>query len=409
MKVNSLFEEWFNSNYERIIKNIFDYISIDTVTPNEDSAFEFLKKYFNDIDFNIIKQKFNDELERHELFTPYSYPKETLRYNYIATPNKPNNLLSKTVFNIHTDVVPVSSKNPKAFEPFISEGYIYGRGACDTKTNLIALCEAIKFMISNNIPIKRNIEIHLPVEEEVSGNGTLSIVLNGVIADEVIVMEPTELTLFAGHRGCITARINTLGNPVHMGGQTKEMSAISIALDVIEKLKELENRLLEEAKENNEFSCWNKPLKANVGIIRGGEWPGSIPEKCEVTCNVGFLTNYSLDDMKNIINKYCIDKMDKDKQKYISVTYDGLKNNAYYCNKDTKLIDAIKKQGIKQPDKPFGWIVSCDASIYYDLLNLPTYIWGCGGLCDAHSSHERVKIEHVKKEILTLIEYLSNN
>jgi len=409
LDINSLFDEWFNNNYDRIIKNVSDYISIDTVTPNEDSAFEFLHNYLDDINFDISKQSFNDKLEEHELFTPYSYPKETKRYNYIASPKKPNNSLPKTIFNIHTDVVPPSSNNQNAFKPFISEGYIYGRGSCDTKTNLIALVEAIRFMINNNIPIKRNIEIHLPVEEEVSGNGTLSIVLNGVKADEIIVMEPTELILFAGHRGCITARINTLGNPVHMGGQTKEMSAINIALEVIEKLKELENNLLLEAKENKEFSCWNKPLKVNVGIIKGGEWPGSIPEKCEITCNVGFLTNHSLNDMKNIINEYCINKMDKDKQKYISVTFDGLKNDAYYCNNNTKLVEAVKNQGIQQPENPFGWIVSCDASIYYDLLNIPTYIWGCGSLADAHSSHERVEIEQIKKEILSLIEYLSNN
>lgn len=409
MKTDRLFENWFNSNYNRIINDVFNYISIDTVTPNEENAFCFLKDYLESINFKIIKQKFNDELQNHRLYTPSSYSKDTERYNYIATPNNPDDDLFKTVFNIHVDVVPASEKNPKAFEPYVSDGYIYGRGACDTKTNLIALCEAIRFLQDNNIQIKKNIEIQLPVEEEESGNGTLSIVMNGVTANEIIDMEPTNLILFAGHRGCITAKINTTGNPVHMGGQTKEISAINIAIEVISKLKELETKLLEEAKENENFAFWDKPLKINVGKINGGEWPGSIPAKCQLVCNIGFLTNYSLDEIKNLIKEYCINKIDEEKRKYISIEFDGLKNDAYYCKNKTNLINCIKEQEIPQPEKTYGWIVSCDASIYNDILNIPTFIWGCGDLADAHSEHERVSIEQIKKEISILSDYLSND
>ena len=43
MKTDRLFENWFNSNYNRIINDVFNYISIDTVTPNEENAFCFFE------------------------------------------------------------------------------------------------------------------------------------------------------------------------------------------------------------------------------------------------------------------------------------------------------------------------------------------------------------------------------
>src|SRR3972149_2649566 len=48
----------------------------------------------------------------------------------------------KYLFNVHTDTVLTGEKNKWIFDPFsgkISEGRIYGRGACDNKGPLAAL------------------------------------------------------------------------------------------------------------------------------------------------------------------------------------------------------------------------------------------------------------------------------
>ena len=406
MNFDFLFEKWIIFNQDRILKNLMNFISIDTTTPNENNAFDFICSYMENINFCVNKQKFNKDTVNHSLFTPYADFDLDSRHNFIAYPSVSKQLNLKTIFNVHLDVVPPSENFKEAFSPVIKDSYIYGRGVCDTKCNLIMLCEAIRFLQENNIPITKNIEIHIVSEEEISGNGTLSIVLDGVMADEVIVMEPTNLQLYRGHRGCITANIETYGNPVHMGGQSKEISAIESATEIISRLKLLETDMLEEAKNDPNFLCWEKPVKINVGNISGGEWPGSVPEKCELSCNVGFLPKYSLEDMKKKIENYCLTTSNLWINEHTYVNFNGLKNSAYINNNVSSLIHYIKKAGINQNDV-FGWIVSCDAHLYHDIAGIPTYIWGCGSLADAHSSHEKVSLNELKDEILILAYYLS--
>lgn len=406
MNFDFLFKKWITLNQNRILKKLIDFISINTITPNENNAFNFIDSYMKSINFHVNKQKFLKNIVDHKNFTPYANFDLNNRYNFIAYPSNTKQSNFKTIFNIHLDVVPSNEGFNEAFSPIIKDNYIYGRGVCDTKSNLIMLCEAIRFLQENNIPITKNIEVHIVSEEEISGNGTLSIVLGKVSANEVIVMEPTNLQLYRGHRGCITANIETYGKPVHMGGQLNEVSAIESAIEIISKLKLLETDLQIEAKNDTNFSCCEKAVKVNVGNIVGGEWPGSVPEKCELSCNVGFLPKYSLEDMKKKIKNCCLNTSNLWINKHTRVNFNGLKNSAYINNNVSSLIHCIRKVGINQSNI-YGWIVSCDAHLYQNIANIPTYIWGCGSLSDAHSSHEKVSLKELKDEILILSYYLS--
>src|SRR5699024_8950243 len=124
------------------------------------------------------------------------------------------------------------------------DGFMYGRGACDTKNNLIMLVEAIRFLNDNNIPMQKNVELDLVIEEEVSGNGTISSIMHGIDVDTVIVMEPTDLKVYRGHRGCITANFEIKGKSVHMGSNQTGINAIECGYHLIKRLKVYEAYLL---------------------------------------------------------------------------------------------------------------------------------------------------------------------
>jgi acetylornithine deacetylase len=164
--------------------------------------------------------------------------------------------------------------------------------------------------------------------------------------------------------------------------------------------------MLKEARNDKNFSCWEKPIKINIGNINGGEWPGSIAEKCELACNVGFLPNYSLEDIKEKIKKHCLTTNSTWINEHTYVNFNGLKNSAYINENVSSIIKYIRKSKIKQSDV-FGWIVSCDAHLYQIISKIPTYVWGCGDLSDAHSPHERLSLDELKKGILILAHYLS--
>ena len=401
------FDKWFFRNENKIITNIIQLLSINTMTPNEYKVYGFIEDYLKKIGFYVEKRQFAEKIIKHQHFVSYKGFDLKKRYNLCATSHINNNFKSKTIFNVHLDIVPPCTNQMITYSiRNIKNENIYGRGACDTKTNLIILCEAIRFLQENNITRTKAVEMHLVSEEEKTGNGTLSLVLDNVYANEVIVMEPTGLELFKGHRGCLTVNIETFGDSVHMGSLQKQHSAIDRALQIVKLLKKMEIDMVEEVKEKQDFLNWKNAIKINIGKISGGEWAGSVPEKCEVECNIGFSPKYSVEDMKEKIKSYCFNQDNNKTTKYCRITFGGLKNNAYIEKGTSLLLKSINMCGIKQNDV-LGWNVSCDAHLYHDIAKLPTYIWGCGKLEDAHSAHEKVSLNEIKTGISILANYLS--
>lgn len=412
--MKEVFEKWISANENRITKDLLSLLQINTVSPNEESAYEFIKNYVNKINFKAKKEFLHKDLKKHKSFT--NHPMSCMtpeRFNIKILNKIPLNDPSKKVlFNVHLDTVPETTNPPKASDTESENGFIYGRGACDTKNNIIMLVEAIRFLIENDIQIKKQIEIDLVIEEEISGNGTLSSILNGAKADLVIVMEPTNLLVYRGHRGCITATVEVKGKSVHMGSDETGVSAIKCIVYTMNSLKKLELKMLKEASRNKDYKIWKKPLQINFGKIFGGEWPGSVPEKCTLVSNIGFLQNYSLKQVKILIDEFCHTTEDEWTNRNTKVEFNGLHNNAYVVNENDnnikEILSCLNRWGISQ-SKSFGWRVSCDAHLYFDLLNVPTLIFGCGDLSDAHSDHERISLQELELGIGILADYLSSS
>lgn len=411
MNISSIFDYWYAKKEELIINNFKNFIKIDTVSPNELEASEFLEKYLESINYKLEKKKINEETYMHYLYNNHPRSdKNKENYNFFGYPDTNDNQNVSVLFNVHIDVVPPSLNQIRAFDPYIEENFLYGRGACDTKNNLIMLVEAIRFLKDSNIEISKNVKIDLVIEEEITGKGTLSSNLNGVEADLVIVMEPTELKTFRGHRGIITTEIEVKGESVHMGNSHTGINAIEESYKVIESLKRLEKELISESIENEGFNVWEKPVQINIGKINGGEWAGSVPEYCTLTANIGFTDLYSISQIKNKIIEHI--QNDSGLTNPPNIYFNELVNPAFLTNNDNSYVKEFVNHAYFNhesiPRKLYGWRVSCDAHYYYHLNNLPTIIFGSGKLSDAHSDHERVNLNEFKKGILMLANYLSN-
>lgn len=82
----------------------------------------------------------------------------------------------------HMDVVPIEpgtegNWTQPPFEGRISDGYIWGRGALDDKSNVLSILEAIELLISQGVQPKRTIYLAFGHDEEVGGrNGAARIV-----------------------------------------------------------------------------------------------------------------------------------------------------------------------------------------------------------------------------------------
>ncbi len=183
-------------------------------------------------------------------------------------------------------------------------------------------------------------------------------------------------------------------------------------IDIIHEFELLEKELLQSARLHPDFAIWERPLQLNIGLIRGGEWSGSVPERCEVHCDVGFMPGTSMDELSYMICQRAQQAISN--RKGIRLDFDfrcGLRNEAYIQPANTsvvqRLAEAASSFGICDKTT-YGWRVSCDARHYDNILGLPVVIFGAGSLADAHSANEKIDITEMKKGMGILVKFLSH-
>jgi len=404
------FSEWAEAEGPRILQTLIDLVNIDTTTPNEWRAYPYLMEYLGGIGLNPRLEPFPDGIAGHPSYSSSVLLAAGTERCNIRGGLEPPEAGRKVVFNTHFDVVPATPEFKSAFHGHVKDGFVHGRGSSDSKGSLIMFCEAIRFLLSRGIPIRKRIGIDLVSEEEIGGNGTLACILNGVEADEIVVVEGTELQVYCGHRGCLTFSVKAIGKPVHMGAYATGVSSIDCAFKIIQRLRELEARFMAEAKTDPYFDIWEGLTPVLIGQIQGGEWPGSVPENCRITGNIGFLPRYTIEQIKQML----VEKIDTMGDPWIpehyEISYPGLKNEAYLTDRGERVVEellrAARRCGTGQ-ERAYGWKVSCDARLYSRLLNIPTVIFGCGSLKYAHSNAERIAIDDLFAGMKIVANYLT--
>ena len=406
----TLFSQWVQREQPRILQTLIDLVNIDTSTPNEPKAFGYLMDYLGGLGLAPRIEPFPEGIEKHPYYSDSAMIPPGARRANVRGSYDPPGAGRRVVYNSHLDVVPATAEFRNAFRGWIEDGYVHGRGSCDTKGNLITFCEAIRFLQAAGIPIRKRIGLDVVAEEEIGGNGTLACILNGAEADEVLVGEGTELQVFCGHRGCLTFRVKLTGKPVHMGAYLQGVSAIECAFKVIARLKELEARFMAEARTDPYFDIWEGLTPVLIGQIAVGEWPGSVPESCTITGNIGFLPRYTIEQVKARLVEQIETMGDEWIARHYQISYPGLKNEAYLTDRDEPvvkdLLAAARRCGTGQ-EKAYGWKVSCDARLYGRMLKVPTVIFGAGALKHKHSNIERISIEEIFRAMKVLANYLA--
>ncbi|HJO33285.1 MAG TPA: M20/M25/M40 family metallo-hydrolase, partial [Anaerolineales bacterium] len=118
------------------------------------------------------------------------------------------------ILNGHYDVVPVGLLANWHYDPFegqIADGRLYGRGACDMKSGIAAMIQALRFIQQSGIELKGDLIIQTVPDEEASCMGTLSCCQRGYTADAAIIPEPTNMQLFIALRGSLYGKITVYG------------------------------------------------------------------------------------------------------------------------------------------------------------------------------------------------------
>jgi len=191
-------------------------------------------------------------------------PVQPERPNVLATWDSPRVLLCT-----HLDTVPPHL-------PARDEGdWLYGRGACDAKGILAAMCAAAASLAAEGV---RDVGLLLVVGEETDSIGAkhANETLQLPSVTHTIVGEPTDSRFARAQKGGLKFTVRCQGIPAHSGYPEAGRSAILGLLDVLQRLRDTD---------------WGSDAElgkgtANIGVLRGGVAANVVPAEAVAEVHV---------------------------------------------------------------------------------------------------------------------------
>lgn len=377
---------------------LMDAIAFESTQGNEAGVQAYMKDLLNSLGMKAEYREISDEI--------FEDPEYSHNENELSYKGRPNvvGVLEGTgdgrsvIVQSHTDVVPGADWK-EAFDPKFDGEYVYGRGAMDAKGQVIMQTLAIAAIMDMGIELKGSIEQQVVLEEEVGGNGALSLIRQGCSADGVIVGEGSSLNVYPANRGAIWFRAKTFGTPMHMGRRFEGQNAIEKMMEAIRLMLIYEKKIIAESANYPLFERYEAPVQLCLGIIRAEGWPSMVAGECMLEGGVGFLPNKSMEEVKQELYDAVMQTEDQWLKDHFELTFPKLHNDSYEIPGDhplpVTLNDAVTNY--EPGSEIFGWNVSCDARLYNRLADLPTVVYGASDIQEAHSDNEKVAMAELVK------------
>jgi acetylornithine deacetylase len=313
------------------------------------------------------------------------------------------------ILSTHMDTVPADDW-PEAFQPVRQEGYVVGRGACDAKGQVATMWLAAAGLRDAATRLRGDLQLHLVIEEEIGGNGALAVLAGGYQADGAVVLEPTGLDVHPANRGAVWFRIRVEGRPAHMGRKHEGVSAVEKAAAIIAALGRYEERLVAESRGQPLFARYRQPVQVNVGVVRAGDWPSTVPASALIEGGVGFLPNKPMAAVMDELREVILAIEDPWLRDHFTLDFPKLRNDAYALAADhpiaISLATACEASGFVP--EVCGWNVSCDARLYYHRGGMPTLVFGPGDTQQAHANDERIAVGKIAQAAEALGRFLED-
>jgi acetylornithine deacetylase len=214
-------------------------MAIPSVTGTEREIGEFLFGHLGSLGYRVERQNVSGD-----------------RFNVFAFAGE-----GRVMFCTHLDTVP-----PATIPVHEDEGFLYGRGACDTKGIIAAMLEAGDRLRRDGIT---NFGYMFLIAEETDSIGAKTANTLKWNSEFVIVGEPTENLLARAQKGTFILNLQATGRAAHSGYPEHGVSAIKNLLGVLADC---------------ESADWgNDPIfgkgSLNVGVLHAGQAANIVPSQ----------------------------------------------------------------------------------------------------------------------------------
>lgn len=217
------------------------------------------------------------------------------------------------VLNGHADVVGIEPSRLWTRDPWggeIAGNRMYGRGTADMKAGLTAIVYAVAALRRAGVKLKGDVIVQSVIEEECTGNGTLACLARGYVGDGALIAESMGGKILLAQLGVLWLRTVITGAAGHVEGSSPAVNAIEKAYTVIQALKELEAEW--NSRIHPAFAEVANPINFNTGIIRGGDWPSTVPAECELVTRLAFYPGIKPEKAKEEVIRHLRNALSRD-------------------------------------------------------------------------------------------------
>lgn len=196
----------------------------------------------------------------------------------------------------HVDVVSVDEAawTYDPWSPVVDSGRLYGRGSADMKGGIAAFIHAVRTLDEMELELRGDVLLQTTIEEEAGGvGGMLSAIERGYQPDAAIITEPYQIpNIGIASAGVMYFRVTIEGRASHAARGYKGVNAIGKASAIYDALDALDRerkaRISYEPVVNRTPEAEGEVTNLNVGTIKGGGWPSTVPRTALLEGRIGW-------------------------------------------------------------------------------------------------------------------------
>ena len=328
-----------------------------------------------------------------------------------ATPGTGNFAI---LLNGHLDVVPAETPHLWTTPPFVPtrrDGRLYGRGAADMKSGFAVGMLALRALrdVAPDLFAKRRLGFLAVVEEECSGNGTLrSIMEHGVTAEEVVVLEPSDLGLMAGGVGVLWLQLCVIAHSGHAHDANAHPNAIELGMRLVGGLRHWAAEVTRTEPEPSMASN-QSPYNVNLGKVQSGDWTSTAPSSAIFGVRVGFPRAWTVEQAEESVRRAIAEFVAADGDFVVPpvVTLSGLRARGYLQDAKTPLVRDLSAAHLRAHGAlpPVYTVGSTTDARFYVNDGVPAVCFGAIGH-DLHGIDESVDLQSIIDAARTLARFL---
>ena len=318
------------------------------------------------------------------------------------------------LLNGHIDVVPADSPDRWTSPPFVPRrqgSRLYGRGAGDMKAGFAMGVLALRALLAvDPEAVAGPLSFLAAIEEECTGNGTLAAARDGVLADGVVLLEPTGLDLLLGGVGILWCDIEVDGISAHAEAAHQAINPVDLVYRLVTGLRGWAEALAE-SHPDPALAETPSPYNLNVGQVAAGDWPSSVPTFVRVRLRIGYPRAWTPDDAEREV-RLAVEELAKHDGGYPSaprLRLSGFRAPGYLLDAGHELPRAMsaahrEAHGVEPAAYSLG--STTDARTYLNHFSVPALCYGPAAT-DIHGVDEWVDLDSVVAGARTLARFVA--